>query len=65
MTPHSDSVDATRKARRVAVEDFLCRIAKPVLVGLLMVLIFLLGQAMVHHRFFQGGRDRPNGTIGQ
>ena len=65
MIPHSDSVVATRKARRVAVGEFLIRATKPLLVGLLVVLIFLLGQAMVHHRFFQGGRDRADGTIGQ
>lgn len=65
MIPNSDSVVGTRKARRVAVEDFLCRIAKPLLVCLLVVLIFLLGQAMVQHRFFQGGRYHANGSVGQ
>jgi len=32
---------------------------------LLAVLFFLLGQSMVHHRFFQGGRVHRNGSIGQ
>jgi hypothetical protein len=31
----------------------------------LAVLFFLLGQSMVHHRFFQGGRVHRNGSIGQ
>jgi hypothetical protein len=34
-------------------------------VAVLVVLIFLLGEAMVHHRFFQGERYRDNGTVGQ
>jgi hypothetical protein len=32
---------------------------------LLLVLFFLLGQSMVHHRFFQGGRVHRNGSVGQ
>jgi hypothetical protein len=27
-------------------------------------LLLLLGISMVHHRFFRGGWERPNGTIG-
>ena len=65
MIPHSDSVGGTRKARRLAVGEFLVRAAKPLLVGLLVVLMFLLGQAMVQHRFFQGGRYHANGSVGQ
>ncbi len=34
-------------------------------VGLLMVILFLLGQSMVRHRFFQGGREHRNGSVGQ
>jgi hypothetical protein len=31
----------------------------------LVVILLLLGQSMVRHRFFQGGRDHRNGSIGQ
>ena len=31
----------------------------------LAVILFLVGQSMVHHRFFQGGREHRNGSIGQ
>jgi hypothetical protein len=31
----------------------------------LLVILVLLGQSMVHHRFFQGGREHRNGSIGQ
>jgi hypothetical protein len=31
----------------------------------LAVIFFLLGQSMVHHRFFEGGRVHRNGSIGQ
>jgi hypothetical protein len=31
----------------------------------LAVILFLLGQSMVRHRFFEGGRFHRNGSIGQ
>jgi hypothetical protein len=31
----------------------------------LVVILFLLGQSMVRHRFFQGGRFHQNGSVGQ
>ena len=34
-------------------------------VVVLAVILFLLGQSMVHHRFFEGGRVHRNGSIGQ
>jgi hypothetical protein len=34
-------------------------------VAVLAVILFLLGQSMVRHRFFQGGRDHRSGSIGQ
>ena len=34
-------------------------------VVVLAVILVLLGQSMVHHRFFQGGREHRNGSIGQ
>jgi hypothetical protein len=34
-------------------------------VVVLVVILVLLGQSMVHHRFFQGGREHRNGSIGQ
>ena len=61
-----DSTDrGEKKARRSTVEEFFIRFGKPLFVGMLMVLIFLLGEAMVHHRFFQGSRYRDNGSVGQ
>jgi hypothetical protein len=35
------------------------------IVVVLAVILFLLGQSMVRHRFCQGGRDHRNGSIGQ
>ncbi|MGA7924609.1 MAG: hypothetical protein WCA20_01285 [Candidatus Sulfotelmatobacter sp.] len=34
-------------------------------VAILAGILFLLGQSMVRHRFFQGGREHRNGSIGQ
>lgn len=34
-------------------------------VVVLAVILVLLGQSMMHHRFFQGGREHRNGSIGQ
>ena len=34
-------------------------------VVVLAVILFLLGQSMVRHRFFEGGRFHRNGSIGQ
>jgi hypothetical protein len=65
MIPDTHAASETRKARWIAVEEFLIRAVKPLLVGLLVVLIFLLGHAMVQHRFFQGGRYHSNGSVGQ
>ena len=66
MTTHSDLADRTaRKSHRLTLGEFMLRIAKPLFVGLFAVLLFLLGQAMVQHRFFQGSRYRDNGTVGQ
>lgn len=31
----------------------------------LAVIFFLIGQSMVRHRFFQGGRAHQNGSVGQ
>jgi hypothetical protein len=36
-----------------------------VLMTVFLVLLFLLGRSMVKHRFFQGGRVHPNGSVGQ
>ena len=40
-------------------------ILRVLLVTVLFVLILLLGLSMVHHRFFQGQREHPNGSVGQ
>jgi hypothetical protein len=31
----------------------------------LLVVLLLLGQSMVHHRFFRGGRHHQDGSVGQ
>lgn len=36
-----------------------------VLVAIVFVLLLLLGESMVQHRFFWGGRVHDNGSIGQ
>jgi len=33
--------------------------------AVLFLLLFLLGRSMVEHRFFRGGREHNNGSIGQ
>jgi hypothetical protein len=38
---------------------------KFVFVVVLAVVLLLLGHSMVRHRFFQGGRDHRNGSVGQ
>jgi hypothetical protein len=38
-------------------------IAKFLFIVFLIVILFLLGQSMVHHRFFRGGRIDRNGTV--
>src|ERR1039458_6626643 len=40
-------------------------IGKFLFVVVLAVILFLLGQSMVRHRFFEGGRFHGNGSIGQ
>lgn len=65
MIPHSDSVHAERRRVRFAIGEFLYRVSKVFLVAVLVILIFLLGQSMVRHRFFQGGRYHANGSVGQ
>jgi hypothetical protein len=35
------------------------------LIALFVVIVFLLGLSMVHHRFFQGQRVHHNGSVGQ
>lgn len=34
-------------------------------IALFVVLVFLLGLSMVHHRFFRGERVHHNGSVGQ
>jgi hypothetical protein len=35
------------------------------IVVVLVVILFVLGQSMVRHRFHQGGRVQWNGSVGQ
>jgi hypothetical protein len=46
-------------------EPPLFRVGQFLFVAVLAVILFLLGQSMVRHRFFQGGREHRNGSIGQ
>jgi hypothetical protein len=46
-------------------EPLFFRIGQFLFVAVLAVILFLLGQSMVRHRFFQGGREHRNGSIGQ
>ncbi len=36
-----------------------------IFVAIFFVLLFWLGQSMVQHRFFRGGRVHQNGSVGQ
>ena len=66
MITRSDSThDKARRRHRFSVGEFLFRIRKTLFVVVLVILMFLLGEAMVHHRFFEGGRYHQNGSIGQ
>jgi hypothetical protein len=56
---------ATLKNLRFAFAEFMFRIGKVMFVAVLFILIFLLGEAMVHRRFLQGGRYHQNGSVGQ
>jgi hypothetical protein len=40
-------------------------VIKVLFVLILFVALLLLGRSMVRHRFFQGGREHRNGSIGQ
>jgi hypothetical protein len=41
------------------------RIWTLVLITIFFILLMLLGQSMVQHRFFRGEREHQNGSIGQ
>jgi len=49
---------AGRKPPSFGIKQFL-------FVVFLAVIFFLLGQSMLHHRFFEGGRLHRNGSVGQ
>lgn len=40
-------------------------IGRLLFIVVLAVIFFLLGQSMVRHRFFQGGRQHWDGSVGQ
>jgi hypothetical protein len=66
MIPHLDSADrGVRRYLGLSIGELLYRVGKVLLVAVLFVLFFLLGQAMVRNRFFQGGRYHANGSVGQ
>ena len=57
MTTNSNTTaPAGRKAPRFGIGSFLFIIV-------LAVIIFLLAQSMVHHRFFRGGWVDRNGSV--
>ena len=57
MTTDSNSAaHAGRKPPRFGIGSL-------VIIVVLGVIFFLLGQSMVRHRFFRGGRINPNGTL--
>ena len=59
MTTYLKTTDPTgRKPPSFGIGQFLFAVV-------LAVILFLLGQSMVRHRFFQGGREHRNGSIGQ
>jgi hypothetical protein len=61
-----NSADRSERRRgKFAIGEFLYQLGKVFLVAVMFVLFFLLGQAMVRHRFFQGGRYHANGSVGQ
>jgi len=58
MTTDSNKTPAERKP------PWWFGIGKFLFIVVLTVLIFLLAQSMVHHRFFRGGQVHRNGSIG-
>ena len=59
MTTYLKTTDPTgRKPPSFGIGQFL-------FVVVLAVILFLLGQSMVRHRFFEGGRFHRNGSVGQ
>ncbi len=62
-----DDPDArgARRGGRFDLGAFLFGVGRVLFIVLFALLLFLLGQAMVSHRFFQGGRYNQNGTLGQ
>jgi hypothetical protein len=66
MATHSDSADnGTQKPHRFDAKELLYRVGRVVLVAVLFISILLLGQSMVHHRFFRGGHFNRNGILTQ
>jgi hypothetical protein len=58
MTIESRPTDPGRKPRSVGIGQIVFSL-------ILLVILLLLGHSMVRHRFFQGGRYRQNGSVGQ
>jgi hypothetical protein len=57
-TSLNTSARAGRKPPSFGIRQFLVGVV-------LAVILFLLGQSMVRHRFFEGGRFHRNGSIGR
>jgi hypothetical protein len=58
MTTVNTTGPAGRKSPSFGIGQF-------VFVIVLLIMLVLLGQSMVRLRFFQGGREHRNGSIGQ
>lgn len=65
MTTQSGSVRGERKSHGHDLPHLVYRVGRVVLVAGLLASFFLLGQSMVEHRFFEGGRYHANGSVGQ
>jgi hypothetical protein len=58
MTTDSNEASGTgRKPLRPGIGTFIW-------IVVLVIILFALAHAMVHHRFHRGGRANPNGTVG-
>jgi hypothetical protein len=63
--PWNSAARGGRGAHHFSLGVFLYGIARVLFIVLFAVVLFLLGQAMVSHRFFHGGRYNRNGTLQQ
>jgi hypothetical protein len=66
MTTRSNTTaGGGRESERTRIAVFIYAAGKIILGAVLLVLLYLLGQSMMRHRFFQGGRINRNYTLTQ